>query len=288
MSTASPTRRWWLALSIPIAVVGMVSAAIGAFVDGAYAEMTANWAAQTFAQDLVDLIMAFPLLLVLAWLVRRGSVIALLLWLGLLVSIVYAYVIYAFDVPFGPLYLCNVALLGMSGWALAGAAASIDGEALRACFDASTPNRSTGWALVVVGVLFYGLWLAEDLPAVLSGSPPETLREVGLMTNPVHVLDMAFLLPACIVAGLALVRGRAIGYWLAPTVIAALVAITVAIITIMAFAIRGGETASIPVVIAMTIIGLVQAVLLVRFLRHLRTGTRVEDVLRQGTVRSGR
>lgn len=241
-STTSPTRRWWLALSIPISVVGMVSAAIGAFVDGAYVGMTASWAGQTFAQDLVDLVMAFPLLLVLAWLARRGSIAALLLWLGLLVSIVYAYMIYAFDVPFGPLYLCNVALLGMSGWALAGAATSLDGAALRACFGTRTPVQSTGWALIVLSVLFYGMWFAEDLPALLRGSTPETLREVGLLTNPVHVLDMAFLLPACMVAGVALLRGRAIGYWLAPTLLAAIAAITVGIVTIMVVAISGGES----------------------------------------------
>jgi hypothetical protein len=114
------------------------------------------------------------------------------------------------------------------------------------------------------------MWLAEDLPATIRGVAPTTLTEVGLMTNPIHVLDTAFLLPACIVSGLGLIRGKSWGYLFAPVLMLTLATITVGIVTIMIVAIADGESALVPVAAAMTLAGLVQIVLAVRFLRHLR------------------
>jgi hypothetical protein len=89
------------------------------------------------------------------------------------------------------------------------------------------------------------------------------------MTNPIHVLDTAFLLPACILSGLGLVRGKPWAYLFAPALMLALATITVGIVTIMIVAMADGETALLPVAAAMTLAGLVQIVLAVRFLRHV-------------------
>jgi hypothetical protein len=261
---------WWLKLSVPLGVLGMIAAAVGAFVDGAYAGMTPDWARQTYAQDLADLLVGFPLVLVLALVAARRSTRALIAWLGVLIATLYTYVIYAFDVPFGHMYLANVALLGLSGWAFGGALTGIDRRAIRERFDDAAPRRSTGWALVAIAALFSLLWLAEDVPATVRGVAPASLREVGLMTNPVHVLDLAFLLPACLLAGLGLVRGRFWAYVFAPALLVALATISVGIVTIMVVAIADGESALVPVAAVMTLAGLAQIVLAVRFLRHVR------------------
>jgi hypothetical protein len=52
------TTPWWLAVCASRRA-GLVAAAVGAFVDGVYRAMTANWAQQTFAQDIADLIVGF-------------------------------------------------------------------------------------------------------------------------------------------------------------------------------------------------------------------------------------
>lgn len=267
LGSATP---WWVKLSVPLGVLGMVAAAVGAFVHGAYEGMTDNWAQQTRAQDLADLFVGFPLLLLLALFVVRGSARALIAWLGVLIATFYTYVIYAFDVPFGHMYLINVALLGMSGWAFGGALLGIDLRPIRERFDDQTPCRSTGWILVAVAAVFYVMWLAEDIPATLRGEPSSTLKDVGLMTNPVHVLDTAFLLPACIVCGLGLVRGKAFAYVFAPALMLTLATISVGIVTILAVGIADGDSSLVPIAIAMALAGLVQAAVAVRFLRHLR------------------
>lgn len=263
-------RKWWLLLSFPISLLGMLSAGAGVFWQRAYSGMTASWAQQTFAQDLVDLFLAFPLVAFLAWSAVRGSRAALLIWLGVMISIVYAYIIYCFAVPFGPLHLLNTALLGMSGWALAGGLFFVRTAGGHDWFDEVAPTRASGGMLFLLGVIFYAMWLAEEVPAVLTGQTPDSIREVGLFTNPVHVLDMAFLLPACIVCGLALVLRRTSEYWIAPVLLSALLAITIGIVTIMVVDIREGNEDSIPVALVMAIVGLAQVALLIRYFRHVR------------------
>jgi hypothetical protein len=44
---------------------------------------------------------------------------------------------------------------------------------------------------------------------MLRNTAPEGLRETGLFTNPVHVIDLAFVLPAHVLAGVAIWRTRA-------------------------------------------------------------------------------
>jgi hypothetical protein len=60
--------------------------------------------------------------------------------------------------------------------------------------------------------------LSEDIPAVLRGEAPTSLAEVGLITNPVHILDLAIVLPAMGVASWKLLRREAFGYLFFPVV----------------------------------------------------------------------
>jgi hypothetical protein len=69
--------------------------------------------------------------------------------------------------------------------------------------------------LFVVGALFGLLWLLEIAVALIAGTVPPALAETGLWTNPVHVLDLAFLLPGMVIAAVLLWRGEFIGQLMA-------------------------------------------------------------------------
>jgi len=60
------------------------------------------------------------------------------------------------------------------------------------------------------------LWLSEDVPALLAGGVPQSVRDMALPTNPVHVLDLAFFLPAVITIGVQLLRRRPFAFTVAP------------------------------------------------------------------------
>jgi len=73
-------------------------------------------------------------------------------------------------------------------------------------------RRALGSALSILGLLFYFIWLSEDIPALLNGTVPLGVTQAGELVSPVHVLDMALYLPALIVTGISLWKNRSLGY----------------------------------------------------------------------------
>lgn len=270
---------WWLWLSVPIATLAIAASLSGIFVDSIYATETENFAAQGVGQDIANLI-AYPVLLLLGWAAIRGSVRAYLGWLGVLVYSVYSYAIYAFDVRFNGLFLVYVAVLGLSIYALIGGIATIDPVRVKAAFGSRAPVRSTWIALVAIAAMFYVQWLSEDLPAILGGKTPQSLLDAGLPTSPVHVLDMAVLLPALLVTGALLSKRRAWGYCLALVLLTGLVLIAVGIVTLMAvLEVRDVSGGSWAIAALFAVIGLILLAVAIRFSRGLDQATRLGDVL---------
>jgi len=185
------------------------------FVDGLFRGDAPSFVAQAIGQDIVTLGVGLPALVVGAIFAGRGSERGRLIWLGVLVYLVYTYTIYAFQVRFNPLFLAYVALLGCSLYALIGGLATTDFEHIRARFTQRTPVRAASIFLCVVAALFYFSWLGEVVPALLAGGTPKSVVESGTPTNGVHVLDMAWMLPAMILTAAWLWRKRALGYALA-------------------------------------------------------------------------
>jgi hypothetical protein len=196
-----------------VAAAGNVAALAG--IGDVYGRETSAFVDQALAQDIINLIVVAPATIVLALLARRGSMTAHLLWLGVVSFIVYNYVIYTLSVHAGTLYLPWVAVLGMSVYALIGGLSTLDRKAVRARL-ATASLRPAGWFLCVVAVAFTGLWLSDIVPALMSGVVPEGARQLGLPSSPVHVLDLAFFLPATFAAGIALLRHQSWGYAIGP------------------------------------------------------------------------
>src|SRR3989338_5227357 len=102
-----------------------VASAAGIFLSSTYLKESSFWAAQGTGQDYINLFIVFPALLISAYLISKGSIRALLIWLGLLIYIAYSYVLYSFFVTFGPLFLVYVATLGFAFYALLGGTISL-------------------------------------------------------------------------------------------------------------------------------------------------------------------
>jgi len=205
----------WIALSVAAGVLMAVASAAGIYAPGVYANETVSWAAQGVGQDFVNVVLVFPALMVSAYFVARGSSRALLVWFGLLIYIVYSYVLYAFFVHFNRLFLVYVSVLGLSSWALAGASADLRLERLTAEVDRAGPRVAPAVYLMASAVFFGLLWLSEIVPAIVSGSTPPGVTEVGLPVNPIHVLDLAFVLPAMAVTSVSLWKRRPFGVFFA-------------------------------------------------------------------------
>lgn len=268
---ASPfTRaRAWLWLTLPLGLLLAWVSLVGLRDPNLYRGAEA-WVVQAVAQDFVDLALVLPLLVGSAWLAARGSPRAWLVWLGALSYLVYTFTIYAFAVAHNALFLAYVAVLGCAFWALVGGLAGTDWPALRARFGDRAPARGAGLYLLLPAVLFYLLWLADELGAVARGGQPSSLVETGLLTNPVHVLDMALLLPAMIATGYGLLRGRALAYGLAAPLLINGLLQNLAIACIMLFAARAGLPGEPRMALVFLGLGAISLGVLVSFLRALR------------------
>ncbi len=208
--------RPWLWLSIVTVLLAVAGNIVALSVGSIYAHLTPYFLPQALAQDTASLAIVSPAWLILAVLALRGSLRAYLVWLGVLAFTVYNYVIYTFSVPFGPLFLLWVTVFGLSLYAMIGGVAVMKHNVVQAAYTSERAVKVIAWALIVIGILFAFLWLSEDVPALLAGRTPQSVLDMAIPTNPVHILDLSFFLPAAFVISSYVLRGRPLGYTLIP------------------------------------------------------------------------
>jgi hypothetical protein len=231
-------------------LVGVASLG-GIFDPATYARESPTWRLQAIGQDWIDLAIVTPWLLACAALVARGSRRALLPLAGGFAYLAYTFAIYAFDVRFNALFLFYVAIFGVSVWGLGITLLRGRLPAARA-FTTHVPRRTVAGFLVGTGVAFALLWLAGDARALIRGGEPAELAGLGLATNPIHVLDLALVLPAFVAIGIAVLRRRQAA--------TALAAVALAFTTLMALTVGGvalaaGAASPLPAVFALLAAG---------------------------------
>lgn len=158
-------------------------------------------------QDLFNLILGAPLLLGSMWLARRGSLVGLLLWPGMLFYALYWYVLYMVGAPFGVLFLLYVPLVTLSAYATVALLASVDGEAVRRRLAGVVPARIIGGILVVLALLTFGQDATGALVTALAGDAP-----VDSVARHVWISDLALQAPAVLTVGVLLWLRRPLGY----------------------------------------------------------------------------
>jgi hypothetical protein len=253
----------WVLASVAIGVLVLTTSLLGLLAPWPYASETEDWRMQAHGQDLGNLL-AVCTLIAGTVAAARGSLRGRMVWAGSLLYLAYAFVIYAMAVHFGPLFLAYVAVIGLSVYAFAFGLRWRDGGVR----VARGPLHFGSVVIAVIAVLFALLWLASIVPAVLAGRVPSELTEAGLVANPVHVLDLALVLPGMLVTARLAGRGSAaaqtlLGPWLVFCVLmAASVAVTLAL---------GGAVAPFVAVGAITAVSTVAAVLVIRATVPART-----------------
>jgi hypothetical protein len=211
-----PSRRARLAVTRAHAMLGAsLVVALGLVVASAYglvAEHPCRSVSDATAlgargQDVASLVVA--VLLVVVALPARLTPPRFLAWLGLLGYVVYSYAIYLIGLPMNRVFLVYVVLESV---ALAALLAGLWRMAWMRWPQTASERlrRGTGWMLVVVAVLFAGLWLSTLLPFAFGGPPPDP-EGVGGTAYPVFVLDLVVVLPAIAVIGVLLLRRHRLG-----------------------------------------------------------------------------
>lgn len=216
-----------------------------------YAQETENWATQAKGQDLGNLL-AVVVLGVTAVRYRKGSRRAGLVWLGTLLYLIYAFIVYAFAVHLNYLFLVYVAVLGLSAWGVIFHVNHVRRAGL--VYPEGGSRTFAAWVIIATGVMFAGLWLSELVPALLTGTVPASLTEAGLWVNPIHVIDLSMVLPGFVISGIAALRGREHGlFWLAPWLVFS-VLMGSSIIAAMVLMMVEGATDTIPAMVMVSVV----------------------------------
>ena len=262
----SKTALW---LSVIDALLVLLASASGIWLKGIYARETPSWAVQAIGQDIVNLV-AVVVLCIASYYVNKGSVKAFLVWSGVLLYLIYAYVIYAFDVHLNSLFLVYIAILGLSFYALVVSVIHIHLDSLHASFSATTKARLVSVFFLVLGIVFYLLWLREDIPALVTGTIPPSVIQANLPTNPVHILDLGLYLPAMLMTALLLWRRKLLGSLLAGPLLVFSVLTETAILVIFLVMSSTGMPTSVGIEVFFGVIIVVSLILTVLYLREVK------------------
>lgn len=259
-----------LYFSLPVVLLIVITSLGGLFFPGTYSRETTDWVAQAVGQDIIDLVLIVPTILISAFLVRQGRRSALLVWLGAMLYTSYTFVIYSFGVHFNPLFLVYCWTLGLAAYAFITLIVQVKPEVVKDWFDGNRHEYLMSVFVLAAGVLFYLMWLKDDLPAMISNRTPENILESGLLTNPVHVLDYSLILPGFIISSIILIKRHALGYLFAPVLLifGVLMDITIAALVIIMKAREVQDNFAVAVLFV--VIAIASVAVLIIFLNHMK------------------
>lgn len=211
-----------------------VTAYCGLFIAGTYSPETSSWYVQSIGQDIVDLFIIVPVLVITGMVLPKRKIFPVI-FAGTELYIIYTFLIYCFSLHFNYLFLVYCSVLGLSVYSFIYCLAFFNLTEAKNWNNERVPVKLIGIYLIAKGILFYFLWLSDIIPAILHNTIPAVIAENGLFTNPVYVIDISLILPGFIIAGINLMKRISIGFLLAPVMLlfGALMSVSIAVLVVV-------------------------------------------------------
>lgn len=249
---------WADRLAWPAVALAAVASGAGLIVRDLYRDNEAM-VAQARGTDLATLFAAVPILVIGLWYARAGSLRGRLFATGALGYLVYSYAIYSFQVVISPVTPVHIAILGLATWSLILTAVGL----AQTTFDVGDrlPRRTTIVVLVVIVLMFAGLWVSQIAGAITSGVLPSPVSDLDLPTSAVYTLDLAFALPVLALAACLLARGEAHGPGFAVAGLVFVVLMALSILGLFAIQATDGIAVDPAMTVVFAVIAVVAAVL---------------------------
>lgn len=204
---------------------------------GLYKNESVSMAAQAIAQDTVTLCLGIPVLIAALFLARRGLLKGRLLLAGMLGYFLYTYASYTFYAMYNPLLLVYVVLMSASFFAFTLTMMSFNLEDIKSRFSPKLPVKFIGAVLIFIAAAVALMWLKRIGTPLANGTVPVELEHYTTLI--IQALDLGFVVPAAILAGVLLIRKEAFGYLLCSVIIvkeAALLTVIIAMLISQAYA----------------------------------------------------
>jgi hypothetical protein len=139
-------------------------------------------------------------------------------------------------------------VLGFGVWSFITGFAAVDDRKADQLTAGHIYKRMTGGFMILIAALFALTWLREIAGSVVSGQLPAGLAAAGWPMNPVYVLDLGFVIPAALLGGYRLLRGRRGGARVAVPFLIFLSLLSTSVLLMTVFMAIDGQPLAIPVV----------------------------------------
>lgn len=258
-----------LYLTILIVILVATCSSIGIWHEQVYSMETVGSLSQCIGQDISNLFIISPILLISGFYSSKGNKIAKIIWIGTMMINVYTYVIYCFAVNFNFLFHVYCVILGLSIYSSIIFFIKNINEDFKNWFTQKVPTKTIGIFLFLVAFMFTVLWLSDSLPAVLTNTVPEKIIKDNLITNPVQVLDFSFYLPLMFISSVMIIKKKALGYLFAPMMLVFIILTNVNIISLTVVTMQKTSSNSISMIIVFGIFAFISIGILYLFLKNI-------------------
>jgi hypothetical protein len=206
---------------------------------GLYEHDSVSMAAQAIAQDYVTLFLGVPLLLLSFYLYRKGLLKGSLLLTGTLGYFLYTYASYSFLSMYNSMFLVYVALMSASFFAFTLMMMSYDINSLPLFFSEKMPVKFLGGFLLFVSFVFGMMWTGKlGFSLIYHTLPPGDLQHYT--TFVIQALDLGFVVPVGLLAGVLLIMRKPFGCLLAPVIIIKEITLLTAMTSMIFLQIKAG------------------------------------------------
>jgi len=244
--------------SIAIAFLALIATLAGLFWKGLYQNDTISGAAQIMGQDLVTLVICIPILLGTLYLIRKSSLRGRLIWMGTIFYFLYSYASMAFLTSYNQLFLIYVAIFSISLYTLLGELITLDIKSIKKSFTPGVIPKITAIFLVIIGLMLAGMWLKMIVNSLLTGIAPSALETYTTLV--IQALDLGVVVPAALITGLLLFKGKEWGYALASIFLMKVSLLGTAILSMIYFMVQNGvniELGQAMFFIIVTVLGII-------------------------------
>ncbi|WP_144554235.1 hypothetical protein [Bacillus sp. X1(2014)] len=235
---------------------------------GLYQHDSVSMASQAIAQDYVTLFMGVPLLLFSLYLSGKGLLKGHLLLTGTVGYFLYTYASYSFLSMYNSLFLIYVLLMSASFFAFTLAMMSYEISKLPLFFTEKLPVKLVGGFLLFASFVFGMMWLGKIVYSLMNHTPPKGIEHYTTLV--IQALDLGFVVPIGIIAGILLMKRKPFGYLLGPVIIIKDITLLTALTAMVLLQIQAGVEISPAVVALVLILNFLVVFLLVLILKNVK------------------
>jgi len=191
------------------ALLSLAAALIGVINPDIYAKVVSKDVIPgVFGQDLMT-IAASIIILWLIFRTKENDSKKQIVLLGILGYLFYAYGIYVIEQVYNLLYYLYMAIFALSFFSMVYGVAKIPPEVMQKVRVSRPVRHVSAWFSLLVALIFNLLWVGQLLPLLQTGDKIENLYSV-------YILDLCFIMPAFVIAGILALRKSGLGLLLIP------------------------------------------------------------------------